>query len=248
MSATLRRIRLVAGHAAGTAVRMRLTQLLLALAALLVTGALALRDFNFGTAELQFIADFGWGAIGLAGTVLAVLVPAQLFFADVAGGAVAFVLTRPVRRWEYLAGQLGGVAALSAIFTTTLGMILAGLLLWRAGQLGTEAAELPALLTGCALQWMKSVLVAAMTLLVCTYAGTALFASAAGLLLAVIGHLRPFATGGISEWLRVWPNLALFTPEAPLAAAELSALTAYWALGVGVFVVLSSYVFSRREF
>ncbi len=43
--------------------------------------ALGLREFNFGAAELKFIADFGLGAIGLAGTVLAALATAQLYFA-----------------------------------------------------------------------------------------------------------------------------------------------------------------------
>lgn len=248
MTAALQRIRWVAGQTAGTATRMRLPLLLLALAALLVVGSLALRDLNFGAAELKFIADFGWAAIGLAGTVLAVLAPAQLFFNDVAGGAVAFVLTRPVRRGEYLAGLLGGVAALLAIFTVALGALLAGLLVWRAGQLGVAPAGWPDLLAGCALQWMKSVVVAAMTLFVCSYAGSALFASGAGLLLAVIGHLRPLANGGLLEWLRVWPNLALFTPETPLSPAALAALVAYWGMCVAAFMLLSAYALRRREF
>src|SRR5258708_21843284 len=143
---------------------MKLSLLLAAVAALLVLGALGLREFNFGTAELKFIGDFGLGAIGLLGTLLAALAPAQLFFGDLAGGAAACVLTRPVRRWEYVAGQLGGVAALLALFTAALGALLAALLWWRSGQLGVPPVSLPVLLSACALQWMKFTVVAGMTL------------------------------------------------------------------------------------
>lgn len=251
---SLRRLRLLAGHTLGGALRMRLTLLLAAMAALLVLGSFWLRVFNFGAAELKFIGDLGLGAIGLAGTLLAGLATAQLFFSDLAGGAAACVLTRPVRRWEYVAGQLGGVAALLALFTAALGALLAGLLWWRGGQLGAGPVLLPVLLSACALQWMKFTVVAAMTLFISTYAGSALFAGCAGLLGAVIGHLRPFAAGGALDWLRVWPNLALFDAEAllasgqPLAGTLLLSLAGYWAICVLLFGVLASYAFKHREF
>lgn len=251
---SLRRLRLLAGHTLGEALRLRLTLLLAAMAALLVLGALWLRVFNFGAAELKFIGDLGVGAIGLAGTLLAALATAQLFFSDIAGGAAACVLTRPVRRWEYVAGKLGGVAALLALFTVVLGALLAGLLLWRGSQIGAAPATLPVLLSACALQWMKFTVVAAMTLFISSYVGSALFASCAGLLCAVIGHLRPFAAGGALDWLRVWPNLALFDAEGLLASGQpptgsvLLSLTGYWAVCVLLFGVLASYAFKHREF
>jgi ABC-type transport system involved in multi-copper enzyme maturation permease subunit len=254
MKPTLSRIRLLAGHTLGAALHLRLSLLLAAVAALLVLGSLWLRQFNFGAAELKFIGDFGLGAIGLLGTLLAALATAELFFSDLAGGAASCVLTRPVRRWEYLLGKLAGVAALLALFTAALGVLLAGLLLWRGQQLGVSAATLPVFLEACALQWMKFTLVAAMTLLVCSYAGSALFASGTGLLLAVIGHLRPYATGGVLECLRVWPNLALFDAEGVLSSGEplggvmLLGLGGYWLLGMTLFVVLASHAFKHREF
>lgn len=251
---SLRRLRLLAGHTLGAALRLRLSLLLAAMAALLVLGSLWLRVFNFGTAELKFIGDLGLGAIGLAGTLLAALATAQLFFADLAGGAAGYVLTRPVRPWEYIAGQIAGVAALLALFTAALGGLLAGLLWFRGFQLGAVPATLPVLLSACALQWMKFTVVAAMTLFVCSYAGSALFASCAGLLGAVIGHLRPFASGGSLEWLRVWPNLARFDAEGLLAAGQpltgsgVLGLAGYWLVCVLLFGALASYAFKHREF
>ena len=93
------------------------------------------------------------------------------------------------------------------------------------------------------------------SLLVCSYAGTALFASCAGLLLAVIAHLRPFAGNGRAvSLLRIWPNLSLFDAEALLASGHypsgfwLLSLGGYWAAYVLLFGVLASYVFKHREF
>lgn len=252
--ASARRLRLLAGHTLGEALRMRLALLTGAAAVLLLLAARWLREFNFGMAELPMLGEFGLGAMGLLGTGLAALATAHLYFNDFAGGAAACVLTRPVRRWEYVAGKYTGIAALLALFTVALGALLAGLLAWRSHQLGVPPAAWPVLLSACALQWMKFTLVAAMTLLVCTYAGTALFASVAGLMLAVIGHLRAITAGGMLDWLRVWPNLGLFDAEAllssgqPLAGAALFALIGYWATCLALLVGLASYVFKHREF
>ena len=253
--ASLRRIRLIARHTLGEALRMRLTLLLGLVGAALVFAALWLREFNFGAAELKFIGDFGLGALGFFGMLLAALATAQLFFNEIAGGAICCVLARPVRRGEYIWGQFIGVAALLALFTAALGALVALLLVWRGTQLGAASLALPVFLGACAVQWLKMTLVAALTLLVCTYAGSALFSSCAGLLLTLIAHMRPFVgESGRMAWLRLWPNLALFDAEALLASGQSSSgavllgLVAYWAAYVFVLGVLASYVFKHREF
>ena len=252
-AASLRRIRLIARHTLGEALHLRLTLVLALAGATLVGGSLGLREFNFGSAELKFIGDFSLGALGLFGTLLAALATAQLFFRELETKAAYCVLTRPVRRWEYLAGKFAGAAGLLALFTLALGLLLAGLLIWRGAQLGAEPFALRSFLCACALQWLKSTLVAAMTLLVCSYAGSALFASCTGLLLALVAQLRTFAPAGGLAWLRVWPNLTLFDAESSLASGYAPAgswllgLTAYWAAYVLLFGALASYVFKRRE-
>ncbi len=253
--ATVRRVRVVALHTLREALRMRLAWLLAAVGAGLVFMALALREFNFGAAELKFVADFGLGAIGLAGTVLAALATAQLHFDDLASGMAASLLARSLRRWEYLVGRLAGVTALLAIFVMTLAVVLGSIIAVRESQLGATLAPLSVFLQACAIVWLKVTLVAAMTLLVCSYAGSALFGSCAGLLLAVIAHLRPFAHAqGWLGFLRLWPNLGLFDVSPLLAAGRglsasgLLGLAGYWALFMVLFAGLASYVFKRREF
>jgi ABC-type transport system involved in multi-copper enzyme maturation permease subunit len=252
--AALARLRLVAAHTLTEAVRLRLAWLLVAIGGLLMLMARWLQAFNFGAAELKFVADFGLGVMGVAGSLLGALAMAHLYFRDLEGGVAAMVLTRRVRRWEYLAGKLAGVSALLALFVALLALLLGGLIASREAQLGLVFVPLPLFLQACALVWLKLTLVAGMTLLVCSYAGSALFASSAGLLLAVIAQLRPFAgaEGGLA-WLRLWPNLGLFDAEPLLAgtapgAAALLGLAGYWAGFMVLFTALSTYVFRRREF
>lgn len=251
-AASFRRIRLIAGHTLGEALHLRLPLLLAFIGGGLVLGTRWLQDFNFGAAELKFIADFGLGVIGFLGTLLGALATAHLFFADIENRAVHGVLTRPVRRWEYLAGKFAGVVALLTLFVMALALILAEVMARREAQLGATLAPLAVFLQACALQWLKITLVAAMTLLVCSYAGSALFASCTGLLLALVAQLRGFAAGW--WWLRFWPNLGLFDAEALLAGGQpapagwLLALAGYWAAYALLFVVVASYAFKRREF
>jgi hypothetical protein len=254
VAASLRRIRLITRHTLGEALHLRLTFLLGLTGAGLTGGALWLREFNFGSTELKFIGDFGLGAVGFFGMLLAVLAMSHLFFQEIGSRAVCWVLTRPVRRWEYISGKFAGVAGLLALFTAALGLLLGGLLAWRGAQLGAAPFAVRVFLCACGVQWLKCTLVAALTLLVCSYAGSALFASCAGLLLTLVAHLRPLADdGGGLGWLRVWPNLALFDAGSWLASGQfpgrawLLSLGAYWAAYVFLFVAVASYVFKRRE-
>ena len=252
-AASLRRTRLIARHTLGEALHLRLTVLAGLAAGALIAVALWLRELNFGSAELKFLADFGLGAIGFCGTLLAALVTAQLFLGELENGAAGCVLARPVRRREYLWGKFAGIAGVLALFTAVLGLVLAAVLAWRGAQLGVPAVGLRVFACACALQWLKLTLVSALTLLVSSYAGSALFAGCAGLLLTLIAHLRTFAGGGGLAWLRVWPNLALFDSESLLAAgsppggAWLLQLGLYWAAYVLVLGVIASHVFKRRE-
>lgn len=251
---SLYRVRLVAMHTLTEALRLRLAGLLAVLGVGLVLMAWWLREFNFGAAELKFIADFGLGAIGLLGTLLAALAMAQLVFDDLENGFAACVLAKAVRRWEYLSGRLVGVIALLALYVAGLAVVLGVVIGVRESQLGAAFVPLPVFLQACALVWLKITLVAAMTLLVCSYADSALFASCAGLLLAAIAHLRSFAEpASWLGWLRVWPNLGLFEVDALLSSGHgltpggLLSLGAYWLAFMVLFTGLAGYVFTHRE-
>ena len=213
--------------------------------------ALRLREFNFGHEEMKFISDFGLGAIGLLGTLLAALGTAHLFFSDVNGGVIGCLFTRALRRWEYVAGKLAGVMALLALYVFVLVAVLTLVLALRERELVGSDFPLARLLQAGALVWLKLTLVAVMTLTVCTYAGSMLFAALAGLLLALVAQLRPLADAPHAlAWLRVWPNLGVFDVEPLLSGltVPLPFVLLYWFGYMALFTGLAAYVCQQRDY
>lgn len=251
---TMRQASVIARLALLEAVRLRVLWLAVAFAVLIVAAAFWLRDLHFGGAEVRFLLDLGFGVIGLGGTLLAVLGMAQLFFQDLENRSVQFVLSRPVPRGAWMAGKLGGVLAVLAVFCGFLTLVTILLARWRAGELGL-ALPWREVVAGGALLWLRAAVAAAATLLFCSYARSALFASGAALLFVLIGHLRALAgtwplgwsLGGLSGLLlRLWPDLQLFTPG-DVAPGQMAQVVAY---GLGYVVLLAGaagLVFQRRE-
>jgi hypothetical protein len=69
------------------AVRQRFFAFLLVLSAAMVLSSVSFRVFDFGHGELKFIADFGFGGMFFFGSVLAVVMTAQLFFSEIDNSA-----------------------------------------------------------------------------------------------------------------------------------------------------------------
>ena len=227
-----RRLVFIALNTLREAVRQRILSFLLLLALIVVLGAQYLRDFHFGSPELKFIADLGFGTIAGFGTVLAVVLTAQLFFHEVEHRTVLTLLAKPVGRAEFILGKFLGSAAIIAVFCGMLTILLAGVLWTREGSLMREYPEAFAggrvidyahVVAGGLLQWLKLLVLAALTLLIASYARTQLFAVVMGFVIFVICHLQYLAreigeragnsVTGIAAGLvgLVFPNFQLFT-------------------------------------
>src|SRR5688500_5742639 len=115
-SFSVRRVRLIAGNTMREAVRQRLFAFVGLLAVALVVGAQWLRELNFGSPELKFIADFGFGAMAFFGSVLTIIAMAQLFFSEIEHRTVLTLLAKPVRRSEFVIGKYSGVVVLAGLF------------------------------------------------------------------------------------------------------------------------------------
>lgn len=256
------------------AVRQRFFGALLLLAAGMIAGAQLLREFNFGSSELKFITDFGFGAVTLFGTILAVILAAQLFFAEIENRTALTLLAKPVHRSEFVLGKFVGVAVVLAAFTAVTMLVLVAVLWVRESALMAampEAFEDGRLVRyGSigwfgAVQWLKFCVVAAITLLIASFAHTNLYAVVLAFLVVLICHLQYLAhdswrrmAGGIARagtWLLavMFPNFQVFNVGDRIAAGEALAAQvvggamAYGTLYVGVFVGLAIFVFSRRE-
>lgn len=274
---SLKKIFRIARNAFTEAVRQKFFGFLLLLGAGLTCVSLALTNFDFGDSELKFIADFGFGGVFLFGSVLAVVMSVQLFFAEIENRTALTLLAKPVRRGEFIFGKFLGVWLLLGVFVALMCGVLAAVLAVRAGTVAEIAAARglpePFLSFGgiavfAALQWVRLGVVAALTIAVSSFAQTHLYAvvvSFCGVLVCQLQYVfQDFAAdakaGGnaarsVAEaCARLIPNLQLFNVGELLAfdSAGLSACALWSAVGAGtlwiaVFIAIAVLFFRFRE-
>jgi len=266
------RVGLLAQHTFRAAVRQRVFGFLIVLAGALVVGSGFLREFNFGASELRFLTDLGLGALAFFGSILTIVVTAQLFCGELEDRTALTVLAKPVLRSEFIAGKFLGAWLVTGVFCALMVGLLCALLWVRTPTMGSAdtdgAPELvrygDVALAGL-LQWVKFGVLAAMTLLVAGIATTSLFAVALSFLVLVVCHLQYLAHeawqtagspaarigGGLLGLL--FPNFQLFNvgeflaAGQPLEGALVARVAAYGVAYAAVFLALAIGAFRRRE-
>lgn len=268
------RLGLIAGNTFLEAVRQKLFNFLLLLAVGLVASAQFFREFNFGSSELKFIADFGFGALIFFGSALTIATTAQLFFSEIENRTALTLLAKPLWRAEFVFGKFLGVFAVIGVFCAlTIGLMVA--LLWhREGQLmavnpddfanGRLIAYGDLLVVGL-LQWLKFGVLTAIVLLIASFSNTNLFTVVTGFFVLVICHLQYLArdqwsnvdnvllSGTVRVLSLVFPNFQLFNLADEIGQGTgVSGEVALRVAGYGVAYIaviggLAVYSFRNRE-
>lgn len=259
------------------AVRQRFFAFLILLSAALVLSSVSFRFLDFGHGELKFVCDFGFGGIFLFGSVLTIVMTAQLFFAEIDNRTALTLLAKPVSRTEFLLGKFLGVWFVLGLFILTLSTLL-GIILWaRCQELTVAAVEvgkappelsIQGLTAYAGMQWARLGVVAAMVLMVASLARTFLFAVIVGAMLVVAGQLqwlgqeallKPDSLNFISQFILtissyLIPNLQQFNIGDALtldhgAVAEGAVGLALFSglCYIVVFLYLASLLFRKRE-
>lgn len=269
------RLGIIAGNTFLEAVRQKLFLFLLLLAVGLVASALFFREFNFGSSELKFIADFGFGALIFFGSALTITTTAQLFFSEIENRTALTLLAKPLWRAEFVFGKFLGVFAVIGVFCAlTIGLMMA--LLWhREGQLmaanieafanGQRLISYSDLLIVGLLQWLKFGVLTAIVLLIASFSNTNLFTVVTGFFVLVICHLQYLArdawgkvdnalVGFVVQALSfVFPNFQLFNladnigQGGGVAGDVALRVAGYGFLYIAVIGGLAVYSFRNRE-
>lgn len=188
------RLLALAGNTLRAATRQKIMGMLLVLAAGFVSGGLWLRQLNVGGSEVKFITDFGWGVIFILGAVFAIVATAQFFFSEIEHRTVLTVLAKPVARWEFLLGKFIGIALVLAVFTAALVLVLIGVVYFHASMSPGPAQQASlsylGFVYGGILQWVKFLLLSAITLCICSFANTQLYAVMVALFVLLVCQLR----------------------------------------------------------
>jgi hypothetical protein len=268
------RLGLIAGNTFLEAVRQKLFNFLLLLAIGLVASAQFFREFNFGSSELKFISDFGFGALIFFGSALTIATTAQLFFSEIENRTALTLLAKPLWRAEFVFGKFLGVFAVIGVFCAlTIGLMIA-LLYHREGQLmaanpedfanGRLIAYGDLLIVGL-LQWLKFGVLTAIVLLIASFSNTNLFTVVTGFFVLVICHLQYLArdqwsnvdnivlSGAVRALSFIFPNFQLFNLADEIGqGGGVAGATALRVAGYGlvyIFVIggLAVYSFRNRE-
>lgn len=259
------RIRALAANTFLEAVRQKLFHTLLILAIALIGSANFFRQFDFGSSELKFISDFGLGAILFFGSILAIVVTAQLFFSEVENRTALTILAKPLQRWEFILGKFLGIMGVLLVFMVVMVVLLGAMLYWRENALMVQHPEAfehgrlihyGGLWAYGLLEFIKLGILAALTLLVASFSNTNLYTVIVSFFLLLICQLQYIARDywtSIEQPLLRWlvhlvsficPNFQMFNVgEQLIFGADEVALASSGgtALGFGGAVLLGLY-------
>ncbi|MBK1877152.1 ABC transporter permease [Pelagicoccus mobilis] len=274
MRAAIQRTLAIAGNTFREAIRMRLFLLLLVTGVVSLAGGLYFQEFNLGSGELRFIADFGFGAMTLFGSIVAVVATVQLIFGEIEHRTVLPILAKPVSRGEFLLGKLIGAWGTVCCFVGMLALALI-LALWiRESQIiarsGSEIASEDSInylgvLLFAAMQCMRLMVLACITAFFSSYASSSMFAVFMGFFAWIIGQLRGVL---VEQWNQgeaslfsvsgflslIVPDLRLFDLGAAAFGAssfdggQVVGLVLYAGVYATLYGCLAALVLKNREF
>src|SRR5207248_10914013 len=113
------RIFAITGNTLTDLTRQKVFYFLLIFALILIGSSVFLARFTFQQ-EFQILKDVSLGAMSIFTSLLAILAAARLIPQDIEDRTIYTILAKPVPRFEYLLGKIGGVLLLLAISTVVM--------------------------------------------------------------------------------------------------------------------------------
>jgi len=194
--------------------RQKVFYILLIFALVLIGSSVFMARFSFQQ-EFQILKDVSLGAMSIFSSLLAIVATARLISQDIEDHTIYTILAKPVPRFEYLLGKLGGVLLLLAISFAAMAALFVAVLYFREQALLNETTRQLArtpqgqltdalnavrasglnidTLAGVVVIFLKASLLAALTLLVSTFATTNIFTVVVMVFFYFIGHLQATA-------------------------------------------------------
>jgi len=196
------RIASIAYNTFREAVRDRLLYNLIAFALLLSAAAIFIGQISIEIERLVVI-NLGLTAVTLFGVVIAIFVGIGLVSKEIEKRTLYTVLSRPVRRWEFIVGKFFGLAGTLVVNTFFMAIGVFGALLYVAHRFSGADAAIFAALYFIILQFL---IICAVALLFSSFSSpllSAVFAFSLFVIGSFADDLRGFATltHGLTRWI-----------------------------------------------
>jgi ABC-type transport system involved in multi-copper enzyme maturation permease subunit len=255
----LNRIWVVASNTYREAVRDKLLYNLLLFAVLMIASSILLAKIHHGYDE-RIYYDVGLGAIALFGVLIAIFVGVNLVYREISQKTIYTMLSKPVRRWEFLTGKYLGLVSLLALEIALMSTFFLGVV-WYKGTLLFPAQ----LLYAISLIFVELVLITAVAIFFSSFTTpylAAMFTVGIWLIGHLLADLREFGNLPDSEHIRpitealYWglPNLDRLDIKGPAAAGDpIDRIQVAWRAGYGLIystalVMGGVLLFRRRDF
>lgn len=269
-------------------VRQKIFYIILVFALCAIGSSIFMAQLTFQE-EFQMLKDVCLGAMSIFTSLLAILATANFLPKELEERTLYNLLSKPVPRFVYLLGKLAGIILLLFLFTLLMSGVFC-LVLWirergvlvetrvefqdgsseellAALKAITDATFNANLIPGILIIFVKSVLLASLTLLISTFATSSLFTVMIAAAVYFIGHLQSTAreywlqSVDINWWTRIiialiallLPDLQAFNLTDDVIAGVAIPLDIFlktFALGwlyAAVYFALSAFVFAGRE-
>jgi ABC-type transport system involved in multi-copper enzyme maturation permease subunit len=267
----VRAIRAVAVNVFRESVRDRVLYNLVFFAVLLISSSYLLGQLTAGQ-DVKIIKDLGLAATSLFGVFIAVFIGIGLVAKEVERRSIYALIVKPVSRTQFIIGKYLGLVLTLAVNVAVMALaiyVVLAYMTWTAAPLtraGWDAPGLdPALLKAILLIFVQLMIVTAIALFLSTFSSPILSA-AITFGLFIVGHfnadLKNFdkiVESKAAIWLaraayHVVPDLSAFDVKMevvhglPVTAGYIVTTTAYGALYIVGLLLLSVFVFARRDF
>jgi len=192
-------------------VRLKVFYFLLIFAIALIGSSAFLVRMSFQE-QFQVLKDISLGAMSIFSALLTMLATAMMLPKDVEDRTLYTILAKPVPRFEYLLGKLGGVLLLVAIAVIAMSLVFGIALMVRYAQVSADMqAEMaaaspeelqaallalraqifdPALLPAIGLIYLKACIFASVTLFLSTLSSSWIFTVMMAVVVYLIGHMQ----------------------------------------------------------
>lgn len=252
------RILALAGNTVREAVRHRVLYTLVGFAVVLIGAGVLFSTLSYVERE-RILQDIGLSAIRGFGAMIAIFVGVGLIHKEVERRTIQTILSKPVRRTEFLLGKYAGMVATLWLQLAIMAVAFAIVSLATRAPLGAGHAA------ALGLAGVEFALLAGVATLFSSFT-TPMLASLFTAGFYVVGHLTRNlrelgAQSGVPSVAKVTAAIHRILPDLeslnlsvqavhglPIAAAEVWLPVLYAALYVAVLLTLASFVFERRDF
>lgn len=196
------RIYYIASNTFREAVRDRVLYNLIAFALLLSGAAILVGQISIDIERLV-VVDLGLSAVSLFGVVIAIFIGIGLVSKEIEKRTLYTVLSRPVRRWEFIVGKFCGLAGTLIVNASCMAVGVFGALLYVAHRFGRPDAWIFVALYFIVLEFL---IICSLSLLFSSFSSpllSAVFAFSLFVIGSFADDLRGFAaiTHGFTRWV-----------------------------------------------